>query len=72
MPNDDDDLLTIDEACALVGGATRPINRATLYKGIKAGRFSAPIKIGPQTSRWRRGSLREDIRRLADAADARI
>jgi len=39
--------------CRLFGG-TRPINAATLYRGIRAGRYPAPVKIGPGASRWLR------------------
>jgi predicted DNA-binding transcriptional regulator AlpA len=47
------DLLDLRAVCALFGG-TRPINPATLYRGIRLGRYPAPIKIGPGSSRWLR------------------
>jgi predicted DNA-binding transcriptional regulator AlpA len=34
--------------CSFFGG----INPATLYRGIRQGRFPAPVKVGPGTSRW--------------------
>jgi predicted DNA-binding transcriptional regulator AlpA len=43
-----DDLLTCKQVCAFLGG----IHSATLYRGIAAGRYPAPIKVGPNTSRW--------------------
>lgn len=46
------ELLDIDEACIFFGGQKKPINRVTLYRGINAGRYPAPIKIGPNSSRW--------------------
>lgn len=46
-----DELLDRAAVCRLIGG-TRPINAATLYRGIKAGRYPAPIKVGPGSSRW--------------------
>ncbi|MHC2662553.1 helix-turn-helix transcriptional regulator [Bradyrhizobium diazoefficiens] len=46
-----DELLDLRETCRLFGG-NRPINSATLYRGIIAKRYPAPIKVGPNTSRW--------------------
>jgi predicted DNA-binding transcriptional regulator AlpA len=39
------------EVCQRLGG-TKPIDPATLYRGIKAGRYPRPIKVGPNSSRW--------------------
>lgn len=52
MPNQLE-LLARPEVCRLFGG-TRPINAATLYRGIKVGKFPRPVKIGPGSSRWLR------------------
>jgi predicted DNA-binding transcriptional regulator AlpA len=52
-PSQPDDLLDRDATCRFFGG-NRPINPATLYRGTKAGRYPAPIKVGPNTSRWLR------------------
>jgi predicted DNA-binding transcriptional regulator AlpA len=46
-------LLDRDAACAFFGG-TRPLNAATLYRGIRKGRYPAPVKVGPGSSRWLR------------------
>jgi predicted DNA-binding transcriptional regulator AlpA len=46
------DLLDRREVCRFFGG-TRPINPATLYRGIRLGRLPAPIKVGG-LSRWLR------------------
>jgi predicted DNA-binding transcriptional regulator AlpA len=43
-------LLDCEAVCRLFGS----IHSATLYRGIAAGRYPAPIKIGPNTSRWLR------------------
>jgi predicted DNA-binding transcriptional regulator AlpA len=48
-----DDLLDLKETCRFFGG-NRPINPATLYRGIRSGRYPAPIKVGPGSSRWLR------------------
>ncbi|MCA1513636.1 AlpA family phage regulatory protein [Bradyrhizobium sp. NBAIM01] len=47
------DLLDLRAVCRLIGG-TKPIHPATLYRGMKAGRYPAPIKVGPNASRWLR------------------
>lgn len=62
------ELLDADEACRLLGG-TRPINRATLYRGVAAGRYPRPIKIGAASSRWLRSELLDAIRDMAAARD---
>jgi predicted DNA-binding transcriptional regulator AlpA len=66
--NNDDELLDVAGACRLIGGS-RPIHPATLWRGIKAGRYSRPIKIGPQSVRWRRSELAADIERMAAERD---
>jgi predicted DNA-binding transcriptional regulator AlpA len=49
-------LLTMRDVCALFGGS-RPIDASTLYRGIRAGRYPAPIKVGPGSSRWLRAEV---------------
>ena len=63
-----DDLLDVYEACRFLGG-NRPINPATLWRGVKAGRYARPIKIGPQSVRWRRSELQADIDRMIAERD---
>jgi predicted DNA-binding transcriptional regulator AlpA len=59
-----DDLLDAMAACQVLGG-TAPIHPATLWRGVKAGRYSKPIKIGPKSARWVRSELLADIERMA-------
>jgi predicted DNA-binding transcriptional regulator AlpA len=40
-----------------------------LWRGIKAGRYSRPIKIGPRSARWRRSELEADINRMIAERD---
>jgi len=47
------DLLDVKETCRFFGGS-RPINVATLYRGISAKRYPAPIRVGANSSRWLR------------------
>ena len=39
------ELVDAKEACRILGGS-RPINHATLYRGIADGRFPAPSNLG--------------------------
>jgi predicted DNA-binding transcriptional regulator AlpA len=64
-----DELLDCYEACKFIGGS-RPINPATLWRGVKAGRYSRPIKIGPQSVRWRRSELQADLDRMIAERDS--
>lgn len=56
VPSRDDDLLDCRTVCAMIGG-TRPIDPATLYRSIKRGALPAPVKVGPNSSRWLRREI---------------
>jgi len=43
-----------------------PVARSTWWAGIKAGRYPAPVKLGPRMSAWRA----EDIRNLISSLGA--
>jgi predicted DNA-binding transcriptional regulator AlpA len=60
------DLLDRAEVCRYFGG-TRPINAATLYRGIAAGRYPGPIKVGPGSSRWLRSECEVALARMVEA-----
>src|SRR6267142_6207493 len=49
-PNDIE-LGTIDQACRMIGGEGSPIDPATYYRGVKAGRYPAPVKVSPNIAR---------------------
>jgi predicted DNA-binding transcriptional regulator AlpA len=51
-PSSSPTLLDRRAVCRMFGGS-KPINAATLYRGIRAGRFPRPIRIGG-SSRWLR------------------
>lgn len=36
-----------------------PIDRSTLWRWVKDGRFPKPIKIGPNTTAWRAEDVRQ-------------
>jgi predicted DNA-binding transcriptional regulator AlpA len=67
--SDDLDLLDRPSVCRLFGG-TRPINPATLYRGIASGKFPAPVKIGPGMSRWLRNECESALRAIIAERDA--
>lgn len=61
MNYDPNDLVTTVEACRIAGGANDPVNPSTLWRWVKAGRISPPIKPGPGTARFRRSKLLAEL-----------
>jgi predicted DNA-binding transcriptional regulator AlpA len=57
---DDDALIPIKEACALLGG----MNRSTFYRGVQAGRFPAPVHPSPGISRLSKRQVLEARARI--------
>jgi predicted DNA-binding transcriptional regulator AlpA len=47
------DLIDIEEVCTIIGGS-KPVNRATIYRGIATGKYPKAVKVGPNISRWLR------------------
>jgi hypothetical protein len=60
---DNDEWLDITATCAVIGG-NRPIHPATFYRGVKAGRYSAPEQRGLNVKRVSRRKIEADLRRL--------
>jgi predicted DNA-binding transcriptional regulator AlpA len=58
------DLLDKGEVCRYFGGS-RPINSATLYRGIRQGRFPKPIRVGG-SSRWLRTECEASLKAMVD------
>jgi predicted DNA-binding transcriptional regulator AlpA len=56
-------LLTIKDVCAFFGG----LNPSTIYRGIAAGRYPAPIRVGLNTSRWLRHECEACLARMTEA-----
>jgi predicted DNA-binding transcriptional regulator AlpA len=68
QPNTDElTLMDIGETCRFFGGSNSPLNPATLYRGIKAGKYPPPVKIGQGTSRWVRGECENALRKMIAA-----
>ena len=42
-----------------------PISKSTWWLGVRAGRFPAPMKLGPRTTVWRV----EEVRQLFDKGE---
>ncbi len=61
------ELMDKDETCRFFGGHMRPINHATLYRGIKDGRYPAPIKVGANSSRWIKSECTEALSKIIAA-----
>jgi predicted DNA-binding transcriptional regulator AlpA len=59
------ELLDRNAACEFFGG-TRPLNAATLYRGIRRGRYPQPVKVGPGSSRWLRSECEVALQRMVD------
>jgi hypothetical protein len=63
-PNDYPPLVSADLACTIIGG-DKPINKSTLYRGVKQGLIPAPIHPSPGISRWVTAELLAAIKRKA-------
>lgn len=50
--NSPDSFLRLPEVLNII-----PVSRATWYAGIKAGRYPAPVKLGPRAAAWRRSDI---------------
>jgi predicted DNA-binding transcriptional regulator AlpA len=59
------DLLDRKAACVFFGG-TRPINPATLYRGIRRRRYPRPVKVGPGSSRWLRSECEAALQAMVE------
>jgi len=65
----DEDLTDEDGTCQLIGGELTPIHRSTLWRGIAAGRYPKPLKIGPSLNRWKVGEVRGVVAAAAAARE---
>lgn len=39
-----------------------PVSRSTWWAGVRAGRFPQPVRLGPRTTAWRVGDIRQLLR----------
>ena len=56
-----------ETACIFYGGAT-PIDRATLYRGVRDGRYAKPHHPSPNISRFNLGEARNSKKALRGEA----
>ena len=47
---EDDELLTLDESCAFIGGRKKPIHPSNFYRGIQRGDYHQPMHPTPGIS----------------------
>jgi predicted DNA-binding transcriptional regulator AlpA len=59
------DLMDRATVCRYFGG-TKPINAATLYRGIRQGRYPSPVKVGPGSSRWLRAECETALKAMVE------
>jgi predicted DNA-binding transcriptional regulator AlpA len=64
------ELLDRREVCRFFGG-TKPLDPATLYRGIRKGRYPAPVKVGPGSSRWLRAECEAALQAMAEGRAVR-
>jgi predicted DNA-binding transcriptional regulator AlpA len=63
-------LLDRDAACRFFGG-TRPIHAATLYRGVRQGRYPKPVHVGPGSSRWLREECEAALQSMVEGRTVR-
>ena len=56
-----DDALLREKQILFPGGPI-PVSRSTWWAGVRAGRFPQPVRLGPRTTTWRVGDIRELLR----------
>jgi predicted DNA-binding transcriptional regulator AlpA len=56
----------LDRNAVFFFGGTRPINPATLYRGVRKGRYPKPVKVGPGSSRWLRVECEAALAAMAE------
>ena len=61
---EDDELMPIEEVCEFLGGKGKPIDRATVYRGVAKGIYHPPVHPSPGISRWVRRWLVKDRARI--------
>ena len=66
------ELMDKNETCRFFGGANRPINAATLYRGVQTGRYPKPIKVGANSSRWIKSECAATLAKIIAERDAQV
>ena len=61
----DEDLIDVNELARMFGN----VSKATIWRGVRSGRFPRPIKLGPYISRWLRREAQAHLDSLTQARD---
>jgi hypothetical protein len=70
MTNLDGEHMDCDETRAFFGGAKKPIDTSTLYRGMREGRFPRPINVGG--ARWLRSECEATVQALIAKRNAKF
>lgn len=57
MSDEPEEMMTVGEVCRFLGGAKSPLDKSTVYRWVREGRLPPPVRLGPQSTRWRRSEL---------------
>jgi predicted DNA-binding transcriptional regulator AlpA len=63
MSTEQTELMSRRDVCEFFG----KIHPSTLWRGIRQGRYPAPIHVGPQLRRWSRADCEAVLRRMSEA-----
>lgn len=66
---DELELGTVEEACAVIGGNAKPVHKATFYRGVHLGLWDPPVHPSPGISRVVMPKLRASIRRRIEGGE---
>ena len=67
----DFEMISVEAACGIIGGEATPIHKATYYRGVRAGRYPAPVLVSPGVSRVVKPKLIEAIEHIIAETEAR-
>jgi hypothetical protein len=65
-PHDNDEFITVEQGCRIIGGEAKPIHRSTYYRGVRAGLYPAPLHPSPGISRLSKRRCEEARRRIIE------
>lgn len=68
---EEDELLTVGEACAFLGGEKKPIHPSTYYRGVARGIYPPPAHPSPGITRIVKRHLAEARARILGVGEGR-
>lgn len=66
------ELLNRSDTCRYFGGDDSPIDQATLYRGMKTGRYPRPILVGLKSKRWIKSECKAALDLIIAERDAPV